>query len=134
MPELKFNATAVKLLCEHALAAKEWRGTYEDATGPALHLAGDHGVYLMSNGLPGLMKPAKNGDAPGNIVVYAEGINPDVDEDWWETKRAVFGGDDGVEELAWCEKILRSLTVHPNQTHITIVLNADEISMELLAA
>jgi hypothetical protein len=34
-----------------------------------------------------------------NLVSYADGINPDLDDFdvWWENKRSTFGPDDGVE-------------------------------------
>lgn len=60
---------------------------------PGLWLVGDHGVYLMSNG----------GDSAkqleGGNAAYAHEVNPEKlpFEEWWENKRASFGGDDGCE-------------------------------------
>lgn len=61
---------------------------------PGLILVGDQGVYLMSNGVPGL-PVSKRGDN----VAYANEVNPITMEfdDWWDAKRASFGGDDGAE-------------------------------------
>ncbi|RMD64009.1 DUF3085 domain-containing protein [Candidatus Parcubacteria bacterium] len=54
---------------------------------PAIWLVKDHGVYLMSNGLPG------NGEK--SPVVYAEEMDPDSNpDDWYVRAEAVFGGDD----------------------------------------
>jgi hypothetical protein len=61
---------------------------------PGLLLVGDHGVYLMTNATPGVLKPDGSGHSE---VIYANGINPDKDDGWWEAKRETFGGDDGVE-------------------------------------
>jgi hypothetical protein len=58
---------------------------------PGLWLVGDHGVYLMSNGAPGMMRP----DGKSAVVAYADGIDPKKDKDWWDAKRHTFGGDDG---------------------------------------
>lgn len=64
---------------------------------PCLQLVGDQGVYLMNN--------SKNDSPPTEtgLLVYAQGINPDVDEDWYENKVSSFGGDDGAVTvpLAW---------------------------------
>lgn len=61
---------------------------------PGLILVGDQGVYLMSNGLPGLPVSER-----GDNVAYANEVNPVTMEfnDWWNAKRASFGGDDGAE-------------------------------------
>lgn len=60
---------------------------------PSLSLVGDHGVYLMTNAkLEGT--PSSRG-----TVVYAEGCNPDLDEDFYENKELLFGGDDGSVPL-----------------------------------
>lgn len=54
----------------------------------------DQGVYLMSPGDPMLMKP----DGKGSIVSYALECNP-ADDGWWDAKRQIVGGDDGVDKL-----------------------------------
>lgn len=59
-----------------------------------LWLVGDSGVYLMSNGKPG-QKDENHPDPRQCLVAYALGMNPDLDESYYETKRQVFGGDDG---------------------------------------
>lgn len=56
-------------------------------------LVGDHGVYLMPN---------KNTDGTasenGNVV-YAQHCNPEIDENFYENKVQLFGGDDGVVSI-----------------------------------
>lgn len=61
---------------------------------PGLWLVGDAGIYLMSNGRPQLLaNPATSQSvvAPAVEADPASGIG-----NWWEMKRAAFGGDDGV--------------------------------------
>ncbi|HGW2943519.1 TPA: DUF3085 domain-containing protein [Citrobacter freundii] len=56
---------------------------------PALILVGDHGVYLITN--------AKADGSPSSrgTVAYAKGCNPRLDDDFYENKCNLFGGDDG---------------------------------------
>ncbi|MBY0561507.1 MAG: DUF3085 domain-containing protein [Hyphomicrobium sp.] len=63
---------------------------------PGLWLVGDTGVYLMSNGDPMLPDPKQ---PKRSLVAYAHECNPETMafDDWWDAKRASFGGDDGVE-------------------------------------
>lgn len=98
MSILKFPADQVRKLVDHAAAAKDHRPAYGQRKVAGLMLVGDQGVYLMSTGIPHLPRPGK---PEVSLVVYADGINPDVDEfdDWWEKKRATFGGDDGADVI-----------------------------------
>lgn len=93
-----FKTAYVKRCIQHALAAKKFRMPFSKAPpGPALLFVHDQGVYLMSNGLPAdLILTAKS---PTSYVVYADGCNPNIDPDWWETSRALVGGDDFGEIL-----------------------------------
>ena len=95
MTALTFDGKELIKLVEDATASwpKGARELYGDKTGPGFWLVGDHGVYLMHNG------PVAEGGKP--LVVYARECNPETCEfdDWWEAKRASFGGDDGVEFL-----------------------------------
>lgn len=57
-------------------------------------LVGDHGVYLMSFEAP------KNLPGDQRAVVYAQGCDPKGDdENWYDNKVELFGGDDGCEIL-----------------------------------
>lgn len=107
-----FRVRDILPLVEHAKAAKEHRKTYgQEKAGPALHFVHDHGVYLMSNGIPH-MPASKNPEH--TKVVYANKCDPDKDEDWWENARALVGGDDFIEELPIkeLETHLQSATTH----------------------
>ena len=103
MRRLEFYAREVEVLLLHALNAKRHRSIYstEDAEGPRLWLVGDHGVYLMSNGDPILQV-----DGGDSAVAYAIGINPRLNEFWWDAKQSVYGGDDGADELDMLEPIM----------------------------
>lgn len=96
---LHFDRKMVKRLVEHSKAAPKHRTLYGVATtdAPGLWLVGDQGVYLMSNGEPGLMKPG----GKGHVVCYANECNPGklAFDEWWAAKRSSFGGDDGCEFL-----------------------------------
>lgn len=97
MAILNFHAVQVRRVVNHAKAAPEHEmGWTSHLPQPAVTLAGDRGVYLMSNGLPrDQLNPLK----PGNYVAHAIGMNPNIDPDWWENKREVYGGDDGADTL-----------------------------------
>lgn len=56
-------------------------------------LVGDQGVYLIPN------KKYKGTPSESGHVVYANRCNPDVDEDFYENKRAMFGCDDGAVRI-----------------------------------
>ena len=65
----------------------------------------DSGAYLMAQTekrLPGDVD-AEKGKSGYNFVVYCEGCNPSVDEDYWERQQQAFGGDDfgDVIPLEW---------------------------------
>ncbi|MHB8252355.1 MAG: DUF3085 domain-containing protein [Acidiferrobacter sp.] len=60
---------------------------------PGLMLVKDHGVYLMTNGLP---------FKPGTYVVYADECNPETlsFDEWYNASIAIMGGDDSSETLS----------------------------------
>ena len=86
-------------LGEPELAAWPTAADVDGASLPAgCFLVGDEGVYLMSNGLPGLLEP---GQATKHACAMSEETDRARNPDGWdEAKRAAFGGDDGVEFLA----------------------------------
>lgn len=57
--------------------------------GKQLAFVKDQGVYLMA------------GSYPNNLVCYAKGFDPKKDDfdDWYDTARAICGGDDFVEYI-----------------------------------
>jgi hypothetical protein len=91
---------------------------------PGLWLAGDHGVYLMSNGkLPDGARP---------LVVYAEPCDPTTSDDWFHIKRATFGGDDGVEFLDGTH-LEAMMSASPGATHPCIVFHEDAMQLSMIA-
>ncbi|WP_300500060.1 DUF3085 domain-containing protein [Marinobacter sp.] len=69
----------------------------EDAIERCFQLVGDQGVYLITNAkLEDDSTPASRG-----TVAYAKGCNPEVDEDFYENKVALFGGDDGAVTIPY---------------------------------
>ena len=119
--KLHFDRTLVARLLAHAEAAETHSPTLDQLFSPeyqkepvvdrmpthddidetripaGLMLVGDMGVYLMSNGKPCLPDPA---GAP-NLVAYAREADPrGASSDWYDIKRASFGGDDGAEFLS----------------------------------
>jgi hypothetical protein len=97
---LTFDKAGVKELLAHAYASRLHRPCYADQPGdpvkPALHLVGDDGIYLMSNGIP----PLPGGERT-NRIVYANECNPETMsfDLWWETKADSFGGSDGIDKI-----------------------------------
>jgi len=108
---LTFAHTDLKGLLIHAIAQwpKEVRTLYDEKTGEGFWLVGDQGVYLMHNGAA---HERAEGDKTGQPVAYAREANPEAlkFDDWWETKRATFGADDGVEFIE--RKTIESIVRH----------------------
>ncbi|MDX0124483.1 DUF3085 domain-containing protein [Sinorhizobium meliloti] len=86
------NADLVRLVAD---ATEKWPNGHQplhgDDNGAGFWIVGDHGVYLVHNG----NKP----DDEAAVVVYARECNPETlpFDEWWENKRASFGGDDGAD-------------------------------------
>ncbi len=80
---------------------------------PRLMLAGDRGIYLTSNAVN------------RSIVVYAEGADPQKDEDCHNNKASWFGYDDGVIPLPveWAE-----LAIRRRSSFLVLGLRDDEVS------
>ena len=99
---LKFDAEGVARLMAHAHGSKEWSRGFMDESEPRPQLAWvkDSGIYLMSNGLPGL--PLGGEAEEGGNVVYARGYDPRRGDVWEKCRRAV-GGDDFVEYIDLAE-------------------------------
>jgi len=121
---LTFKAGEVRRLMEHSKAAQSHSPSYNDLFNPAFHKGGkvkkkdgwpdkdnldmsklpaglflvaDQGVYLMSNGSPSLL--VEEGSTR-NVVAYAQESDPTSDdEDWYDAKREIMGGDDSVDTL-----------------------------------
>lgn len=67
-----------------------------------LWIVGDQGVYLMSNGNPHFHNPNNPENPKSSFVVYAKECDPHKlpFDEWYENKRAAFGGDDGSEFIS----------------------------------
>ena len=93
MSMLTFQVDRVRQLVQHAQGAPSFRALYgdPDTAKPGLWLVADQGIYLMSPGLPMLADPDK---PDSNLVAYAHESDPTCSEDWYESKRALVGGDD----------------------------------------
>lgn len=102
--KLHFPWKQIEKALEEVRTASTARPLYGEETGKGLWLVGDEGVYLMPNTSDGLHhRDLKENDH--RVVVYAQECDPtklEFDE-WWENKRASFGGDDGVEFFALAE-------------------------------
>lgn len=87
---------------------------------PGLWLVGDHGVYLCSNG--------KLAEGQKPLVSYAEECNPHVNNDWWDIKRATFGGDDGVDFLS-ATSLEALFAGTPDGTHLRIAFMMESMQL-----
>lgn len=149
--ELIFSLVALRPILDHARAAPGQSITYAhrmDATvwkkgatpvngvvsaedvdaaklTPALFLAKDHGVYLMSAGIPWQLAP-DGGER--SVVVYADGMHPDHDPDWYDTAHSAVGGDDFAETLP-VAGIDAMLAQFPDATTLCINLTRTRLSV-----
>jgi len=89
--KLHFPWPEVAKILDEVRAAKRAKPLYGEKTGKGLWLVGDEGVYLMPNTV---------GDT--RTIAYAKECDPTKCkfDDWWNVKRATFGGDDGVEFIS----------------------------------
>lgn len=99
--KLHFSWNGIEKILEEINTATSARTLYEEVTGKGFWLVGDTGVYLMANTTDGIHN-SKMGTCDDHFVVYADECNPQKMEadEWWEIKRASFGGDDGVEFIS----------------------------------
>ncbi|THK37626.1 DUF3085 domain-containing protein [Ensifer sp. MPMI2T] len=91
--KLTFPNADLKKLVDDAFA--KWPNGHQSLwgqeNGQGFWVVGDQGVYLMHNAiLP---------EGEKAFVVYAVECNPETlpFDEWWDTKRATFGGDDGAD-------------------------------------
>lgn len=103
-----FSCDEIIPCVEHALNSKEWGMGYETelTPAPALFFVHDQGVYCMSNGIPAQLLP---GEDKRMLVAYARGCDPNAGvpfDDWYETARALVGGDDFAETLSATPRML----------------------------
>lgn len=72
-----------------------------------MYIVKDHGAYVM---------PANMTQEDKSCLVYADGHNPEVDEDWW------VGGDDYAERVP-------SRVLTPKAGCLEVILTATQIKM-----
>jgi hypothetical protein len=87
--KLHFPWPEVVTALDEVRAATVVRPLYGKVTGKGLWLVGDEGVYLMPNT-----------EAQTRTIVYSNECDPTKSDEWWNVKRATFGGDDGVEFIS----------------------------------
>jgi hypothetical protein len=89
--KLHFPWPEVAKVLDEVRAATVVKPLYQRVTGKGLWLVGDEGVYLMPNT-----------EGETHTFAYAKECDPtELDfDDWWNVKRATFGGDDGVEFIS----------------------------------
>lgn len=97
---------------------------------PGFILAVDHGVYLISNGL------REEGKTPKelNLVVYAEGCNPETNEDWYdniEKLRVGTGKGDDFAEMISCKWLDMVLEKDEDEEFLMLEITKDQIILIL---
>lgn len=150
---LTFKVGEIRRLVEHSKAAPSHSPSYNDLFNPSYHKGGkvlmkdgwpdkdnldlsklpaglflvaDQGVYLMSSGSPGLL--VEEGGTR-NVVAYAQESDPTSDdEDWYDAKRAIMGGDDSVDTLN-LEMFEIPLAILSDEDVLKIKVTARQISV-----
>ena len=95
-----------------------------DDVGPGLVLVGDQGVYFMAHCDRGKMPEG------GWPVAYAKGCHPKLDADFYDNKRAIWGGDDGAEFFPLDDVIglldpkIGEVVIKVSRTHFEILTRA----------
>jgi hypothetical protein len=124
--KLHFPWPEVAKALDEVRAATVVRPLYGQVTGKGLWLVGDQGVYLMPNT-----------ESETRTIAYAKECDPtklDFDE-WWQVKRATFGGDDGVEFIS-IEEIERLAASAPQPSmkprYLAIAMTPEQLSLSIV--
>lgn len=124
MSRISFLMADLLPLIAHSEQARKHSAPYGGEAEPGLFLVKDDGIYMMSNGEPGLLRePAKKG-ATHHVVAYAEGFAPG-EPDLWEKTHEVSGDDFG--ELIPLGFLLQARKSGAEKIHISI--SASQMSM-----
>ena len=83
-------------------------------TPPGLWLVKDSGIYLMSNGHPGMWMEQEQ----RYYTVYASGYNPSSDPDWFDRSQMEIGGRAFCQSIDYDWDLLLSHNIQ--QLHITM--------------
>lgn len=153
--KLRFYSADVAMLYHHAMRCQEHSPSFSELNDPKLHKGGvikigehsfpdhenidlakvpaalwlvkDHGVYLMSNGLPRLLLDQNNKDRYAkNRVAYANGFDPDKNVDWYD-RLGMLNGDDFSAALPVahfakaCDPETRSIFLNVTRKYITVL-------------
>ena len=107
----------------------DWDKMEQVPADPGFLFVGDQGIYLMPNTTDGKYNSKKEKDGK-NFVIYANECNPDTMEfdDWYDNKRAYWGGDDGSEYLTLGE-IENTIALCSNPKHLVIDINPDNFTI-----
>jgi hypothetical protein len=93
LTDLKFKSSEdLKILAERTLKATSFKKPYVNKTTKekGLWLVKDEGIYLME------AFHSKKREAP---IIYAQGFDPNKDDDVWDKSYLAVGGDDFAEFL-----------------------------------
>ncbi|OPY99279.1 hypothetical protein A5906_26530 [Bradyrhizobium sacchari] len=133
MQSLIFDAPDVRRVVEHSIASEEQQSKMvrdertgelvkEEVNVPSVLLARDHGVYLMSNGLPrDIVSDARS------FAAYAWGCDPFRDPDWRDKARMLAGDDDFSIALPWAHDLKALIDAGAR----TVVLNFKDGCVEI---
>jgi len=133
--QIKFDLGGIEKILAHTESHEESFSHYGKKRGKGFWLVGDQGVYLMSNSTV-VLPSADTIDSPPeqrhSFVAYGQGLSPD-DENWWELKRATFGGDDGVEFIGLrTMKGAIALAKSKHRNYIELDISPTGIGIDLL--
>lgn len=151
---IKFKIEDLKKLYEHANAAEKRRPTYtqvldgkyypggevildenkqpdsskidQNLLEPSFHFVQDHGIYMLSNGISEDRKSASE----SGLIVFAEGINPNVDENWYcyiDAIREETGDSSDFNISISCRWLDVVLEHDPEKEFLEIEITKDEI-------
>ena len=109
--KLHFPWPEVAKALDEVRAATVLKPLYGNVTGKGLWLVGDEGVYLMPNT-----------EGETRTIVYAKECDPSKCDDWWDVKRATFGGDDGVAFIS-VEEIERISATSTGAQPLSLTIN-----------
>lgn len=82
-------------------------------------VAKDHGAYVGAN--------AKVGEKMKNVLFFFAGCDPEKHEDWYDTAKQKFGGDDFGEMLPI--KALMDFVAEPRATGLVLSVTPKHIKM-----
>ncbi|WP_414462442.1 DUF3085 domain-containing protein [Hyphomicrobium sp. DY-1] len=125
--KLHFPWSDIEKLLTEVITATTARPLYGEKTGKGLWLVGDQGVYLMANTTDGEVN-SKRREGDKHVVVYAAECDPTKlpFEEWWNNKRASFGGDDGVEFFPLADIVAYRKN---DPTHLVIEFQGNNIAI-----